>query len=322
MILVTGATGFLGTELAMQLVQLKQHIICTRRPTSQVPPVLKPYYQQITWVEADILDVPALDDAMQGVKQVYHCAAMITFNPDKAKQIIKNNVEGTANVVNMCLKHHARLVHVSSIAAIGESRPGVMITEETHLEETPHQGGAYAISKYESEMEVWRGIAEGLSAVIVNPSLIIGASAGACGTGRIFDRVRTGLKYYTRGSCGFVDVVDVAQCMILLMNSDIKSERFIISAENRMYKDLLTEAATDFGIEPPAREAKHWMLMVAWRVTAVWSVLSGKARGLDQVSARAASKKLHYDNSKIKNAIGFEFKPISLTIKEICAALR
>ena len=175
--MVTGATGLVGAEVARQIAATGANLVCTKRPTSILPAILEPYKKQITWLDADILDVFALDDAMQGVTQVYHCAAWVSFNAADKKRIIKTNVEGTANIANLCVEHGARLVHVSSIVAIGEAKPGMLITENNHLEETPHEDG-YAISKYESEMEVFRAIAEGLDAVVVNPSLIIGKNAG------------------------------------------------------------------------------------------------------------------------------------------------
>jgi len=320
MILVTGATGFLGSEVAKQIAQQGENLVCIKRSNSIIPSLLIPYAAQIRWVEADILDIFALEDALQGVTQVYHCAAWVSFNPSHKKLMIKTNVEGTANLVNFCNEYNIRLVHVSSIAAIGEAKPGELISENNHLEETPHDN-AYAISKYESEMEVWRGIAEGLNAVIVNPSLIIGANAGTKGSGKIFDTVHKGLKYYTSGSCGLVDVEDVAKSMIALMKSDIEAQRFIINTENWFYKDLFIQTAKNFGVTPPQTEAKPWMLNLAWRLSALWGTVSGRAKGLDKISAQSSSKILNYNNAKIIDAIGINFKPIERSVKEICNAL-
>jgi dihydroflavonol-4-reductase len=315
-ILVTGATGFLGAEVVRQLAATDRDLVCIKRATSKIPQALQSI-ANIRWVEADILDLATLEDLFEGITQVYHCAALVSFNPARKKEMIRTNVEGTANMVNLCLKNNARLVHVSSIAAIGEAKPGHLTTENNHLEETPHEDG-YAISKYESEMEVWRGIAEGLDAVVVNPSLIIGSGAGTGGTGKIFEGVRQGLKYYTSGTCGFVDVEDVAKSMIALMQSDISGQRYIINAENWTWRNFLTEAAEGFGIKPPKIEAKPWMLNLAWRVSALLGAISG-FRGLDKVSAQAASKTMSYCNKKLKKTIGIEFKPISQSIREICA---
>ncbi len=319
MILVTGATGFLGSEVALQLLQQGNTIRCTRRAQSIIPDILLEYPAQ--WVEADMLDIFALEDALKGVTQVYHCAAWVSLKQADKKPMINANVMGTANLVNLCALQNIRLVHVSSVAAIGLAKPGDLITENHHLDQALESDG-YAISKLESEMEVWRGIAEGLDAVIVNPSIIIGANAGTTGSGQLFETVRKGLKFYTAGTCGFVDVEDVAKSMIALINTDISGERYIISAENRDYKQLTTEIANGFGVTPPSTLAKPWMLSIAWRASKIIGALTGKNPPIDKVSAQAASLTRNYDNSKIKKAIGIEFKPISETVKGVCERLK
>jgi len=321
MILVTGATGFLGAELARQLALQGNRIRCTKRGSSIIPPMLSPFKGQIEWVDADIMDFFALDDALMGVTHAYHCAAWVSLKQADKKKMIRTNVTGTANLVNLCLEKKIRLVHVSSVAAVGLAKPGELITENHHLDLAAETDG-YAISKLESEMEVWRGIAEGLDAVIVNPSIIIGADAGTKGSGELFETVRKGLKFYTSGSCGFVDVEDVAKAMITLMNSDIHAERFIVSAENRDYKQITAEIADAFGVKRPGSLATPFMLGLAWRAAGLISKLTGKPPSVDKVSALAASVTRNYDNSKIKQATGIEFKRISQTIKEVCERLK
>jgi dihydroflavonol-4-reductase len=321
MTLVTGATGFLGSEAALQLVQQGHTIRCTKRGASVIPEILKPFGAKIEWVDADMMDIFALEDALIGITQVYHCAAWVSLKQADKKEMINANVTGTANLVNLCLQQKTRLVHVSSVAAVGLAKPGDRITEKDHLDRDTENDG-YAISKLESEMEVWRGIAEGLDAVIVNPSIILGANAGTTGSGQLFETVRKGLKFYTAGSCGFVDVADVAKCMIALMNGVITGQRYIISAENREYKQITAEIADGFGIKQPETLAKPWMMNLAWRAARIIGALTGKDPALDKVSAQAASLIRNYDNSKIKKAIGIEFKPLSNTIKEVCERLK
>jgi dihydroflavonol-4-reductase len=320
MILVTGATGFLGSELALQLVKQGYSLRCTKRNSSFIPAILVPFEKQIEWVDADLMNVFELEEALIGVTQVYHCAAWVSLKRTDKKAMIKTNITGTANLVDLCLSQQIRLVHVSSVAAIGIAKPGELTTENHHLDLDREDDG-YAISKLESEMEVWRGIAEGLDAVIVNPSIIIGANAGIKGSGQLFETVRKGLKFYTSGSCGFVDVEDVAKCMIALMNSKITAERYIISAENRNYQQLTTEIAEDFGVKPPSTHAGAFAMAIAWRGAALWAAITGSDPAVDKVSAQAALINRDYDNSKIKKAIGIEFKPISQSIKEICEKL-
>jgi dihydroflavonol-4-reductase len=237
MILVTGATGFLGSEVAKQLVAQGNRIRCIKRGTSKIPLVLSALQGSIEWVEADLLDIFTLENALEDITQVYNCAAWVSLKQADKEPMIYTNVTGTANLVNLCAKNNIRVVHVSSVGAIGDAKPGELITENHHLDQAIETDG-YAISKLESEMEIWRGIAEGLDAVIVNPSIIIGPHAGVNGSGALFEIVRKGFKFYTTGSGGFVDVEDVAKCMIALMSTSISGERYIISAENHNYKEL------------------------------------------------------------------------------------
>ena len=317
MILVTGATGFLGAEVAKELMLRGNTIRCTKRASSKLPAILQSYTDEIEWVIADLMDEDLLVDALKDVTQVYNCAAFVSLKAADKEPMIRTNVKGTATLVDLCNDRGIRMVHTSSVAAVGEAPAGEQITEKHHLDPTTETDG-YAISKLESEMEVWRGIAEGLNAVIVNPTIIIGASAGKAGSGQIFETVRKGLKYYTRGTIGFVDVQDVAKCMIALMESDISGERYIINGENRAYKQLFEEIANCMHVKAPGKLAKSWMMEVAWRGAAFWGMLTGSAPAIDKTSARAASVTRNFDNSKIKKAIGFEFKPVSDTIKEIC----
>jgi nucleoside-diphosphate-sugar epimerase len=321
MILVTGATGFLGAELAKQLTASGYQIRCIKRSTSVIPALLLPQGLRIEWVEADLLDLFALENALENVTQVYHCAAWVSLKEADKEPMILANVTGTANLVNLCVQKNIRLLHVSSVAAVGFSKPGELINENHHLDQAAETDG-YAISKLESEMEVWRGIAEGLNAVIVNPSIIIGASAGVTGSGALFEMVRKGLKFYTSGRGGFVAVEDAARCMILLMESGIQNERFIISAENRDYQQLTTEIAGCFGVKAPSSRVKPWVLGIAWRAAKLISAVTGKDPAIDRISAVAANQQRLYDNSKIKKALSFQFKPLSDSIKEICASLK
>ncbi|TZF82118.1 NAD-dependent epimerase/dehydratase family protein [Pedobacter sp. BS3] len=321
MILVTGATGFLGSELVKQLTDQGKAVRALKRQDSVIPVFLQ-NNPAITWAEADILDYFALEDAFEGISYVYHCAAFISFNPADKRKLHHINIEGTANVVNLCLqKNVEKLVHVSSVAAVGNAKPGNLTTEKNHWEYDGKQHD-YAISKYESEMEVWRGVAEGLNAVIINPSLIIGANAGISGSGQLFDMVRKGLKFYTEGGTGFVDVTDVARAMIQLMESDIRQERFLVNAENRSYRDIFSLTASHFGLQPPTIKLRKWMLSLAWRAAKLVSLFNRKAPGLTKYTAASALVKHYYSNEKIRQAIGIEFKPVNVSIQEICSNLQ
>jgi dihydroflavonol-4-reductase len=320
MILVTGATGFLGAELIHQLTGGGAKLRALKREHSVIPDLIKDN-PLIEWAVADINDLSTLDTAFEDIHQVYHCAAMISFDPrDKAK-LLKVNIEGTSNVVNLCVENQARLLHVSSVAALGNAKKGQLITEKDFWE-YDSKAHSYAISKYEGEMEVWRGIAEGLEAVIVNPSVIIGGTAGFQGSGAIFKLVKEGLSFYTKGATGIVDVQDVAKSMIALMNSTITEQRFTISAENYNYQRFFGEIAKGFGVKAPAKEAKPWMLGIAWRAAKFASLFTGKPAALTSDAARSSLNESLYSNKKIIETIGITFKPLDQTIAETCKTLK
>ena len=322
MILVTGATGFLGAELVIQLLKKNNLIRCIKRTNSAIPLKLQNYQTQIEWVDANILDLSDLDDAFTGITLVYHCAALVSFRSDLKSQMLSVNMEGTANIVNLCLANNInKLVHVSSVAALGEAKNNQLVDETCFWDGFETHNG-YSVSKYRAEMEVWRGINEGLNAVIVNPSVIIGEDAGTNGSGSIFNSIKNGLSYYTQGSTGFVDVKDVAAIMIALMESDKTGERFIVNAENISYKELFTQTAIAFHLPTPKTEAKPWMLSLAWRLNTLKNKLLGQKGGLNKSVAESASKSTYYDNSKIKSLLSFQFIPIKNSITNIANSLK
>ena len=320
MILVTGATGFLGAELIKQLTDKQIKVRAIKRSTSKIPALITGN-PLIEWVVADINEPESLADAFEDVTQVYHCAAFVSFDPKEKAKLLKINIEGTENIVTLCIENNARLLHVSSIATLGNAKKGEQITEKDFWEYDANVH-SYAISKYEGEMQVWRGIAEGLNAVIVNPAVIIGKNAGFAGSGAIFKLVKDGLKFYTDGATGIVDVEDVAKAMILLMDSDITEERFTLSADNLHYKDFFAAIANGFSIKAPATAAKPWMLGIAWRAAKFASWFTGKAPALTKDAAKSSFNLSYYSNNKIKNTLNFEFKPLQQSILEVCQALK
>lgn len=323
MVLVTGGTGFLGSILIKQLIEAGFRVRATKRESSVLPRPLEGL-PGLEWVNADVNDFFALADAFDGVTRVYHCAAVISYHAADRKRMMAVNVEGTAHVVTLALERGARLLHVSSIAAVGRGKNGRDITEEDLWEYDASQSG-YAIAKYEAEMEVWRGIAEGLEAVIVNPSLIIGPSAATEGngsSGSIFAQLQGGLNFYTAGSVGLIDVEDVAKAMVLLMeNRTIRGQRFLLSNENMSYKELMTRCSAYLGRSAPKVMATGFMLELAWRAAKVLSLFSGKRPLLTRETARAANSQMRFSNTKIIEATGMAFKPIDDTLREICYRL-
>ncbi|PSL49360.1 nucleoside-diphosphate-sugar epimerase [Chitinophaga niastensis] len=319
MILVTGGTGFLGSYLIRSLVAAGKPVRALYR--KQPSPRLQDISDKIEWVPGDILDVCALEDAMVGITQVYHCAAVVSFQSGDKSSLLKVNAEGTANVVNMALDAGVKkLLHVSSVAAIGRAKENRPVNEDCEWEESKNNS-QYSISKFQGEMEVWRGIAEGLDAVIVNPSIILGAGFWEEGSGTLLKNAWKEFPFYTQGVTGFVDVQDVIKAMIQLMDSDISGERFILSAGNWGYHQLFTEMAHALGKKPPHIAAKPWMAEAVWRMEKVKGLFTGRHPLITKETARSAQLKVYYENNKLLSALpGFGFRPLEDTIKEISAA--
>ncbi|HET9057238.1 MAG TPA: NAD-dependent epimerase/dehydratase family protein [Chitinophagaceae bacterium] len=319
MILVTGGTGLVGSELLRQLSAQGKAVKAIYRNNISVH-LTAEENKKINWIKGDINDILSLEDAMQGVEQVYHCAALVSFNPKNREELFKTNVEGTANVVNACLNSGIKkLVHVSSVAALGRIRNNETIKETTQWSEETNNS-AYGKSKYYAELEVYRGIAEGLKAAIVNPVIILGAANWNDGSSAIFKKAYDGFPWYTNGITGFVDVRDVVTAMMQLMESDVSGEKFILSAENRTYREVLTWAAKGFSKTPPYREVKKWMGEIIWRLDKLKSLFTGGNPLLTKETSRTAQQKVYFDNSKILQTLpGFRFRKIEDTINETCA---
>ncbi len=333
MILVTGATGLIGSHLIYKLLQQNDKIIAIKRQNTQIEKIktIFSYYtknyeelfSQIIWRDADILSYEQLNDAFEGVKKVYHCAAIVSFDAKMKKLILKNNVVGTANLVNIALERKIdKLCHVSSIASLGDKTDN-MITEITERD-LNIKHSTYSVSKYDSELEVWRAIEEGLNAVIINPSIVLGPAADNWknGSPSIFYSIWKGIKFYTEGVTGYVDVNDVVNIMIQLMESNITAERFILNAENLSYKQVFSKIADALNIQPPKYKATKPLLALAWRMDKIKSLLPYQQHNFTRETALSATNISKYDNSKIIKTLNYSFKNIDQTISEVANILK
>ena len=330
MILVTGGTGLVGAHLLLHLIESRNNatekvraIYRTIESIEKTRSLFNLYkkinlFNFIEWVNADIADVPSLENAFVGIGQVYHCAAIISFDPKDEEKIRKINIEGTANIVNFCLSYNIqKFCYVSSIAVLGDLAANeTIITEETEWNpEKPHSD--YAISKYGAEMEVWRGQQEGLNILIVNPGVIIGPGFHERGSGLLFKKVADGLSFYTLGTTGFVAVSDVVRVCNELMNSDIKNERFTLIAENITFRDILNSIAAALHVQKPTKHAKPYLMELIWRLDWILSVVFGQKRQFTKATAKASYSKSLYSNQKIKDTLNTEFADVKEYIKEI-----
>ncbi len=327
MIFVTGATGLVGSHLLVQLSNLNKKIKALKRETSDLQSVRRIFqlyaddpvvqFEAIEWVNGDVMDLFALEDLLEDVDEVYHCAAIVSFNSTDIKHLLAINIEGTANIVNASLTTGVKkFCHISSIAALGSADHPNMVDEKT-LWKSSKRNSVYGISKYGAEREVWRGIAEGLNATIVNPSIILGPGNWKTGSSELFSLVWRGLKFYTKGTKGFVDVRDVAKAMILLMDGTHFGERFVVSAETLSFKQLFDLIAISLHKKAPSFEAKPWIGAIAWRLLAVTGLLTGKKPAITRETVRSANNLSAYSSAKLIQTTGFEFIPIEQSILDI-----
>ncbi len=327
MILVSGATGFLGSYVVCELLLQNKKVRALKRASSTltefefictVNHISELQLQNLTWFTADILEIADLEIAFQEVDEVIHCAGMVSFVPKDMEEMVRINVEGTANMVNTALHQKVhKFGYISSIAAIGRGNNENLIDENTKWE-TSANNTNYAETKFAAEMEVWRGIQEGLNAVIVNPGIIIGACDFTRGTGKMFEIGKKGLSFYTPGINGFVDVRDVTKCLLQLLERNIFNERFILVSENYAFKRFYDEVADDLHKTKPKYNTPFWLAKLGYQFLALKSFFTGRKPLLTKETTFAAYRKFYYNNAKIKKALDFEFIQVKETIGWTC----
>ncbi len=329
MVFVTGGTGFLGTHLIYHLLFEGKHVMALKRETSNLDLFNRifNFYQSspqqlkgtLKWVNGNMLHIDEMDELLgMDIAEIYHAAALVSFQPQDRDEMMRSNINGTANLVNAALNKSIRkFCHVSSIAAIGRAENQKSIDEST-VWKASRQNSNYAISKYGAEREVWRGIEEGLPAVIINPSVILGPGETHSGTGKMISVVLKGLKFYSEGCNGFVDVRDVAAIMKRLTESDISGERFIVSAENLTYHEIFSKIATETGQKPPLFKANRLMGQLAWQLSYLQGKLTGTKPLITRETAITAGNSYLYSNRKIREALNYNFLPINISIKDAC----
>jgi dihydroflavonol-4-reductase len=318
MVFVTGATGLVGSHLVQALVQQGKPVRALYR--SAIPTYAGA--DNVEWIQGDILDVIALEEALVGVEQVYHCAAIVSFNPKNIQALFQTNVEGTANVVNACISAGVqKLLYVSSVAALGRMHRESDIDE--NMQWSPKANNSeYGKSKYLAEMEVWRGIGEGLKSVIVNPTIILGAWDWNSGSTQIFKSVYNEFPWYTEGVTGFVDVADVVRAMQLLMESNISAQRYILNAVNLPFKEVFTIIAECFGKRPAHKKVTPFMAGLIWRWEAVKYRLTGISPLITKETAASAQAKVFFKNGKLLQQFpSFKYASITESISRICSEL-
>ncbi len=319
-ILVTGATGLVGSYLINALHAQGYHqLIGMKRENSRMG-LVESIQDKVEWVNGDVLDVPFLEDAFENVDVVFHTAAMVSLSKKDHDKMMDVNINGTANIVNVCLYRNVKsLIHVSSIAALGRSTNGKAIHEGTPWVSSKYNS-KYAQSKYLSEMEVWRGQAEGLKTAIVNPSVILGAGYWKRSSLSIYDTLFRGVAYYPSGGNGVVDVRDVVDALIILLETGIQDERFIINGHNVLLKDLVQDIAQGLQVPKPEKELKGLVRWLSWRVEYIRSFFKNSFPLITKESVASTSKVWIYKNEKSIKDLNLTYRPYDETIKDSCQA--
>ncbi len=323
---VTGGTGLVGSHILLNLAQSKQEITALIRPNSDVSSVKKLFerndssalFENIKWVVGSLKETNQLIKIMEGATIVYHCAALVSFDSNDRRELIQTNIEGTANMIDAALDvRPKKFVYLSSTAAIGK-QPKKKVIDETCEWDPDNKNGVYSFSKHYAEREVWRGIEEGLSAVLLNPAVILGPGKWGTSSTRMFNTVYSGLQFYTTGGNAFVDVRDVANIAIHLATSDIKNDRFLVFSENLSFRSVLDSIAIYLNRRKAKYLATPVMGYLAGLFSEIWAVIGGKKPLITRDSSRSANSTQVYSNEKIKQALGYEFMPVEKSIKDTC----
>lgn len=327
MILVTGGTGLVGSHLLFSLLKDDKKIRAIYRTPESFLHIKKVFahyntdfeenFNKIEWVQANINDVSTLSKVFEGITHVFHCAAYIDFDPKNYAKLKKINIDGTANIVNLCILNRIKkLCYVSSVSAIGKNENEELINEETSWN-PENENSVYAISKFGAEMEVWRGSQEGLDVVIVNPGIIIGETDRDSGSGKIITSVSKGIPFYTSGGFGIVDVKDVVNAMTSLMESPIKNQRFLLIGKNILYKDFFEALSLHFNLNPPKMLAPKWVLSGIQKLDWISAKIFGTRRRLLKEYVNSMYRISVYDASKIEKHLSFKYTPHEETIRRV-----
>lgn len=322
MILVTGGTGLVGSHLLLELVKSGEKVRAIHRKNSDLQAVRRVFsyyipkdeidflFNKIEWKEADINDIPVLTEAFTEVTTVYHCAALISFDPSDEKSLRKINIEGTANIVNLCIALKIeKLCYLSSIATMDLSLGEKFVTENfTWHPEKYHS--EYAISKHGAEIEVWRASQEGVPVIVLNPGIILGPGSWNTGSGQLFKKIDKGLNYYFPKTTGFVGVQDVVKATIKAMQSNIQNEQYIVVAENLSFKKVLDLAAKSIQKPSPKKLLKPWMVFIGWMYQSIAGFLFGTKRQITREDHKLLFQHSFYDNMKLKLEFSFQYTPI------------
>lgn len=322
--LVTGATGLLGSHLLFSLLERGFEVTAIIRSQESIKKATKifNYYSnradeltsKVRWVEGELLDAQFVQELIPECDVIFHCAAQVSFSPFRKSEVIRVNTEITAIIVDAALEHGKRLIHVSSIASLSSANNGAPVDEGCLWKSVKGENG-YAISKFYSEMEVWRGVELGLNAAIVNPAVILGPGDWNSGSPFFFKVIKKGLPFYTKGGTGFVDVRDVVSAMLAITEKNIAGERFVLVGDNILYKEFFDIVAKAIDATPPMIAAGRLLLSLGWRIEYLRCLIFGGEPVMTKELARTANRVTAYSSHKAKDVLGVQFRSIAETVE-------
>ena len=327
MILVTGGTGMVGAHVllacakknlpTLAIYRTKTRLELVDRFFKRVAPQNPEYFDQIQWHQADLNDLVKLDEVFAKATKVYHCAAKVSFAEHHTEKLLKTNIEGTANVVNLSLKYKVeKFAFVSSIAALGVE-PTVPLVNEEHPWNSNESHTPYAYSKFGAELEVWRASQEGLDVVIVNPGIILGSHFWERSSGNLIKRVAQRMWFYPTGNVGIVALDDVVTVLVKLMESPLKNKRFILVAKNLKYKKLIFKIAQVLDVKKPKFSLSKTLLYLLYILDKTIYAIGLKKSFLNRATIKSLCSEQQYDGSKIEKTLDFTYEDSDLTLEKI-----
>ena len=327
--IVIGANGLVGSHVLIQLLLQNRMVTATSRTGKASPLIidllnwynvpLEKYSELVQWKTLDITDIFSIEEIISSNSVVYHCAGLVSFSESHKDELERINVDGTANLVNVCTSLNIlKFVYVSSVSTLSVKENTNVLNEESFWKTSGRESN-YARSKYKAEMEVWRGVEEGLNVVIVNPTIIIGPHNFSQGSVQLIEAVANGLKFFPSGATGFVDADDLANVLIKLADSDITEERFVINNVNLSYRDFLSKVAVALQVNSPRIRVTNWMASLAWRIDKVRTSLFNKKPLVTKETAYASAQSVEYDTRKLSKYIHHAFTPIEGMITNTCS---
>jgi nucleoside-diphosphate-sugar epimerase len=302
-ILVTGITGLFGSHLAREFGQLGV-IHGLKRETSDLKLVDD---LAIHWHKGELSDMESLLESLREIDLVIHAAGLVSFASKDKEKLYEVNTSGTANLVNAMLASGVKkLVHVSSVAAIGRSAEQMDIDEEFIWTESP-LNTEYAVSKYWAELEAWRGEQEGLELIVINPSVLLGKASYGKSSAAIYSFVLEGNTFFPKGNVNYLDVRDAAKITRLLVEKGVWGERFILNKESLPYQTFFKEIASVFNKKAPSIPLPNWLISLGTISISILRLLGLTKSPLNRQTAMLAQQKTRFLNSKVQHHLAYEY---------------